>query len=301
MSMTTGCRKIIKKLPFIRDVIRMRDECGCYCPGHFHSPIPSLSEIRSDEASIWRNPTKEVPGIEMREKEQLELLDVLSQYYHEIPFPAHKSSKCRYYYENPTYSYSDAIILYSLIRHLRPRQIIEVGSGFSTCVSMDTNEFFFQNSIRVTCIEPYPERLLALIKNTDKNKINLFPQKLQDIDLDTFKSLKANDILFFDSTHVSKINSDVNHIFFKILPIVPSGVYIHFHDIFFPFEYPREWVYAGRAWNEAYILKAFLQHNDRYQIVFMNTFLKNFHEDVIRQKMPLWLKNGGGGIWIYKK
>src|SRR5690606_17050723 len=110
----------------------------------------------------------------------------------------------------------------------------------------------------------------------------------------------ANDILFIDSTHVSKINSDVNYIFFEILPRLASGVYIHFHDIFFPFEYPKAWVYEGRAWNEAYILRAFLQYNNAFSVVLMNTFMDQFHKSFFREHMPLCLINPGGSIWIRK-
>ena len=82
--------------------------------------------------------------------------------------------------------------------------------------------------------------------------------KLQDVDLKEFDKLKSGDVLFIDSTHVSKIGSDVNYLFFEILPRLHRGVYIHIHDIFYPFEYPKDWIDEGRAWNENYILRAFL-------------------------------------------
>ena len=43
---------------------------------------------------------------------------------------------------------------------------------------------------------------------------------------------------------------------FKFLIFSPPGVIIHFHDILWPFEYPKKWLEAGRAWNEAYLLLA---------------------------------------------
>src|SRR5690606_1842332 len=190
----------------------------------------------------------------------------------EMPFKAEKSEGLRYYFENSAYAYSDAIHLYCMLRHLKPRKLIEVGSGHSSCVTLDTNELFLGGSVETTFIEPYPELFMSLIKESDRAKINIVPTRLQDVDLSLFETLQANDILFIDSTHVSKINSDVNYIFFEILPRLASGVYIHFHDIFFPFEYPKAWVYEGRAWNEAYILRAFLQYNNAFSVVLMNTF-----------------------------
>ncbi len=218
-----------------------------------------------------------------------------------MPFQAQKVKGLRYYFENPGYSYSDAILLHCMIRHLKPRRIIEVGCGFSSCVSLDTNEFFFEDSISPIFIEPNPQLLMSLIKGSDKDRIRLIPSRLQDIDLAEFEVLEANDILFIDSTHVSKINSDVNRVFFDILPRLSPGVHIHFHDIFFPFEYPREWIYEGRAWNEAYTLRAFLQYNNTFRIVLMNTFMEIFHEEFFRARLPLCLNNTGGSIWICKE
>ena len=118
------------------------------------------------------------------------------------------------------------------------------------------------------------------------------------MDLSVFDALSANDILFVDSTHVSKTGSDVNHLFFEILPRLASGVLVHLHDIFFPFEYPQDWVLGGRSWNEIYMLRAFLQYNNAFRIVFMNTFLEHFHESRFADRMPLCLKNRGGSIWL---
>ena len=99
---------------------------------------------------------------------------------------------------------------------------------------------------------------------------------------------------------VSKVGSDVNRIFSDILPRLALGVHVHFHDIFYPFEYPKDWIYAGRAWNEAYILKAFLQYNHLFKLILMNTFLHHFHQEFFSSNMPLCLKNTGGSIWIQK-
>ena len=126
------------------------------------------------------------------------------------------------------------------------------------------------------------------------------PHRLQEIDIGEFEALDENDILFVDSTHVSKINSDVNRIFFEVLPRIRSGVHIHFHDIIYPFEYPKEWVYDGRAWNEAYMLRTFLQYNREFRVVLMNTFMERYYESFFREKMPLCLENPGGSIWIRK-
>lgn len=279
---------------------KFRELYGFVPPGHFYSPIPSLEEIQRDEARIFGPPLRNIPGIDLHEQDQLKLLEDFLPYYETIPFQPHKVEGLRYYFENPSYSYSDAIFLYCMIRHLKPRTFVEIGSGFSSCLTLDTNELFLDNSMDVTFIDPYPNLLLSLIKEHDKYKVSIVPQRLQDINLEVFEALAANDILFIDSTHVSKIYSDVNRIFFEILPALSSGVYIHFHDVFYPFEYPKEWIYEGRAWNETYMLRAFLQYNREFCVVLMNTFMEHFYESFFIDKMPLCMKNPGGSLWIRK-
>lgn len=142
--------------------------------------------------------------------------------------------------------------------------------------------------------------MLSLLKPGDADRIRVIPARLQDVDLAEFDALEANDILFIDSTHVSKVGSDVNRIVFEVLPRLKPGVHVHFHDIFYPFEYPAQWVFEGRAWNENYLLKAFLQFNTGFSIVLMNTFMEYFHAEFFHQHLPLCMKNTGGSIWIRK-
>jgi predicted O-methyltransferase YrrM len=268
-------------------------------PGHFSSPIPAPDEVRLHEKEIYSIP-RTMPGLDLRERQQLELFDRLLQYYDELPFPDQKSEGRRYWFENLAYSYSDAIFLFCMMRYARPRRVIEVGSGYSSCAILDTNELFFGNSIACTFIEPHPALLLSLIRESDSERIRVIEKQVQETELELFETLEAGDILFIDSSHVSKVNSDVNHLFFKVLPVLQSGVYIHFHDIFYPFEYPLDWVYEGRAWNEAYVLRAFLQYNRQFEIQIFNTFIDWFHKEKYFREMPLVMKNTGGSIWLKK-
>lgn len=268
-------------------------------PGHALSPIPSLTEVRDREKEIYTVP-RELPGIDLNEAGQLRLFDELREFYAEQPFPEQKTKGRRYWFQNPAYSYADAILLYCMMRYLRPQRIVEVGSGYSSAAILDTNELFFDNSIECSFIDPQPQLLHSLLKDQDLERIQLTEQKVREGDLDLFTKLAANDILFIDSSHVAKIDSDVNHLFFRILPILRTGVFIHFHDIFYPFEYPLDWVYEGRAWNETYLLRAFLQYNERFQIQLCNTFIDWFHKEKYFHDMPLVAKNTGGSIWLKK-
>jgi predicted O-methyltransferase YrrM len=253
--------------------------------------------VRSREAEIFAAPLPSLPGIDLRGDEQIALVRDLATFYAEIPFPRQQSPQSRYWFENWAYSYSDAIFLYSMLRHLQPRRVIEVGSGFSSAAMLDTADRWLP-STSFTFIDPDTATLDALLRPTDRDRVTIARTRLQDVPLTTFDSLSANDILFIDSTHVSKTGSDVNRILFDILPRLASGVHIHFHDVFYPFEYPKEWVYEGRAWNEDYILRAFLEFNDSFEVVLFGTWLAQFHRDLLDELMPMTRENPGGSLWL---
>lgn len=266
--------------------------------GHYYSPLPSREQIRADAERRSTARPRQLPGIALNEERQLALLEQLKVFYRELPFPRKKIPARRYFFENPAYSYSDAICLYAMIRHVQPRRIIEVGSGYSSCVTLDTNELFFDDRIACTFIEPFPALLRSLIKPDDRDRVEIIASRLQDVHAARFRELEENDILFIDSTHVAKLGSDVNYIFEEILPILRRGVYVHFHDIFYPFEYPAAWLNEGRVWTEAYLLRAFLAFSSAYDIVLFNTFLEYFHRSEFERHMPLCLENEGGSIWL---
>ncbi len=310
-------KSLVQQVPYIRRLLKERDRLlrdreqlldqvqrlqsnQLYLPGHYYSAVPDVEELKMRDKEIFGDRPRALPGIDLNEAEQLNLLNQLKVYYSELPFTPQPAPDLRYYYENDYYCYSDAIFLYALLRHLQPKRLIEIGSGFSSAVTLDTNERFLNHRIACCFIEPFPDRLRTLLKPEDHERINILSVPLQDVPLSKFADLIAGDILFIDSTHVLKTGSDVNYLLFQILPSLATGVYVHFHDIFYPFEYLRDWVYEGRAWNEAYALRAFLQYNSAFKIVLFNTFLETFHTKFFEAEMPLCLKNWGGSLWLQK-
>jgi predicted O-methyltransferase YrrM len=308
-------KRAARRLPWLRDLHRYivaleteRDQLRAdlahwkmwMSPGHFYSPIPSLEEVRAREAELFGPPPPSLPGIDLREQEQIALIKGLARFYGELPFPRTQSAETRYWFENWAYSYADAIFLYSMLRHLEPRRVIEVGSGFSSAAMLDTAERWLPET-SFTFIDPDTSTLDALLRPGDRERVSVIRARLQDVPLTTFDALVANDILFIDSTHVSKTGSDVNRIVFDILPRLAPGVHVHFHDVFYPFEYPKEWVYEGRAWNEDYILRAFLEYNGAFEIVLFGTWLARFHRDLLQELMPLTLENPGGSLWLTRR
>jgi predicted O-methyltransferase YrrM len=265
--------------------------------GHFCSPIPSIEDIERAIAA----PLESLSGIDPGEDRQMALLERLSRHYSEIPFPVEKNERFRFAYHNPSYSWGDAIILFCMIRELKPRRILEIGSGHTSALILDTNERYFAGGIDCTFVEPYPELLLSLLRPDEVRKTRVIPRKLQEVDLTLFNALEAGDILFIDSSHVVKAGSDCQLLFSEILPRLNPGTLIHFHDVFDRFEYPPDWLREGRGWNEQYILRAFLQFNSEFKIKLFTRYIIARHREWFEQHMPNCLRNTGAQIWIERK
>jgi len=295
-------KKLINKLPYCSSLYQehlLYKNNACYPPGHYYSPIVSVVDIIEKDDLIWGNNSDFVSEIDLNTIGQINLLKTFSGFYKGIPFEDYKTGGLRYSFKNNYYSYTDGIILYSFIRHFKPNKIVEVGSGFSSALMLDTNELFFNNNISLTFIEPYPERLKSLLKETDNNNCTIVEKPVQEVSKELFSELNSGDILFIDSSHVSKTGSDVNFLLFNIFPILQNGVIIHLHDIFYPFEYPKEWVLGGRNWNEAYLIKAFLMNNNKYKIEFFSDFLHQKYPEVFKN-MPGAYIDKGCNLWIRK-
>ena len=175
-----------------------------------------------------------------------------------------------FHFDNDRFSGLDAAVLYALVRHLKPRRFIEVGSGFSTlltALALRRNEADGAPPSEFVAIEPYPLEFLDGLDGLTK----LIVQPVQEVPLSLFDDLGEGDVLFIDSSHVLKIGSDVQYLFLEVLPRLRKGVIVHVHDIFLPWEYPQEWVMREeRFWNEAYLLQAFLTDNRRVEVLLMN-------------------------------
>lgn len=277
--------------PFIKDDT---DYESAYPFNHYESPYPDLRDIHEKEAEIFDVPDVKVLDIDFNLQRQLELIECMTAI-DLLEWSLQPNPKYRYYYENNWFRQGSANILYYMMRILKPSRIIEVGSGFSTAVMLDTNNACFQNQITINCIEPNAQRLKSLLRKEDNIKIQ--ECYLQDIPLTFFEQLQENDILFIDSSHVSKIHSDVNYYLFEIFPRLNKGVYIHFHDMFYPFEYPKSWIFEGRAYNEMYLLRAFLMNNSKFSIQFFGEMLMKKHPDKLCDKFKII----DGSLWIRKE
>jgi len=293
-------KMMLPKLPYFGNFYELLKKQGKYPAGHFYSPIPSNEEILVYLESR-KKVNVELPDIKLNKESQFKLLQDFSLYYEDLFFPEEQIPDCRYYYDQSLFRYADAIFLYSFLRKNMPKRIVEVGSGFSSAVMLDTIERVIPQKIEITFIEPYPHRLLSILKDYDKDKVRLINEKVQDVPVDIFTSLGFGDLLFIDSSHVIKCGSDVQFLLFDVLPHLPSGVFVHFHDIFYLFEYPEEWLTDGRYWNEDYFVRAFLSNNSEWSIYFFNNYLALEFREFIEKNMPLCLKDPGGSLYIQKR
>ena len=185
------------------------------------------------------------------------------------------------------------------IRRYAPRKLIEIGSGWSSICSIDTIERYGISS-GVICIDPYPELLKQLLGKTKLQlQLEVVGVPVQMAPLSVFEALGKDDILFIDLTHVLRTGSDVCFELFEILPRLAPGVLVHFHDMFWPFEYPRSWaVEENRSWNELYAVRAFLTDNEQWEVVFFNDYFAKLERKLIEDTYPNFLRNSGGALWL---
>jgi hypothetical protein len=264
-------------------------------PGHFYSPIPDPDEIRRREATIFRGADAPLAGIDPREEAQLAMLRDLGASAAEHPWECEARAGVRYRFDNPNFQQGEALVLLGLMRLARPRRVIEVGCGWSSCALLDVNERFLGGTARCTFIEPYPELLHELAGD---QQLDVRRAPVQDVSLPLFDELGAGDMLIIDSTHVAKVGSDVNHLVFEVLPRLAPGVLVHVHDIYHGFEYPRVWAYQLRAWNEAYLLRALLMFNSAWEIVFFNSFIAARHPEAFAASLPAAAESPGSSLWL---
>jgi predicted O-methyltransferase YrrM len=266
--------KVLTSIPYIRYAYLYKHNSN-FRPGHYYSPVADVDDLRERQDAIWA--PKKLPGIDLNDEEQVKFLSYLLNNEAGFGIPWKKDVSRKYYGESPSYPYVDGVILYAMMVKHRPKNVIEVGSGSSSGCMIDAS---LANGIgtKFTFIEPMPQHCLdKVVSKADfqNHGISLVTKKVQEVNPEVFKVLQANDILFIDSSHVSKPGSDVNYLFTEILPILNSGVIIHFHDIYYPFEYTKEYLLQLKLlWSEIYSLHNFLLFNNSFRILFFSDYIR---------------------------
>jgi Methyltransferase domain/Domain of unknown function (DUF4214) len=270
--------------------------------GHFHSPIVNPDEVADYVARNAKLEYDKIAGIGLDLPKMERFWTAHQELFRDAQFPETKSQSGRFYYSDSPFPYGDAITLYAILGSQRPRKLVEIGSGFSTACMLDSADRLGLSALEITCIEPYPSRLKALLRPNDYERLTIIESPVQRVPLEALVSLSRNDILFIDSTHVLKTGSDVHYELFDILPALPSGVLIHVHDCPYPFEYPSAWIFRDNySWNEAYAIRAFLMYNDRFEVFFWSSLFWRTYMDEIRKINSKFLVNPGTSIWLLVK
>lgn len=282
--------------------------------GHFYSPVVDVAEVARDHDLLWpaapasglpATAAEEVPtaptvhGIDWNPAlHEVLLRQHFPRLFAEYDYPATGEADealTHFHDGNSQFGPVDARVLFAMLRLLRPRRVLEIGSGYSTLLSADVNARFLGGTTTITCVEPFPRPFLHRLHSS--GQIRLIEQRAQEVPAEPFAELQAGDLLFIDSSHVCKTGSDVNRLYLDVLPRLAPGVIVHVHDIFFPHDYPPDWVLEhGFSWNEQYLLQALLLGNAGFRVLYGCRLARAFHREALVALFGKMVR--GGSFWM---
>jgi hypothetical protein len=251
-------------------------------PRHFYSEIPDLRELKRSDS--WRLPHS-MCGIRGADvDQQLRFVEdcVTEQARTAVTQENIYRDACD---ANGAVGFGqiEAEFLFCFAGRHRPRKVIQVGAGVSTAVLLHAARAFDYHP-EITCIDPYPT---VFLKSRAANKeIQLIARRCQDVELSLYRDLGPGDLLFVDSTHTVKPGSEVNLLIMEVLPRLNSGCQVHFHDIYFPYDYGPGLMSTTFFWNETALLYALLTDSPRYSIGASLSMLHHARPEELRKLLP---------------
>ena len=255
-------------------------------PSHYYSPVPNIIDLEKT-VDEWAK-RSELPGVSVDLEDQARNLRRICGPYeteyagNEVYREAVSNGS------GPGYGYIEAQCLHGVLRHFKPSKVVEVGSGVSTyCMleALNRNQKETGSPCQLVSIEPHPsQRLQAL------SQINLLKRNVQSVAFEVFTSLGKGDFLFIDSSHTVKPGGDVNFLILEVLPRLRAGVIVHFHDIYLPYDYPRDTLRTFLHGMETSLLHAFLMFNSRAKIIFCLSQLHYDRSEVLREVFPEYVR-----------
>lgn len=272
----------------------------------FYSPLVDVEDLSKRASTIWSSSCESAPlGIDFNDDHHLKVISHwFPKYIHLYDYPDEGEfghDLGTYFTHNGVFEMLDSRALLVLLNAWKPNRLLEIGSGISTILTTDINNRMLNRSMKVECVEPYPPAYL----NNIAHLIDEFHQtRVEFLPMSKFESLSAGDVLFIDSSHVSKTGSDVNFLFFEVFPRLKSGVRVHIHDVFFPYEYPKQWVLEeSRSWNEQYLLRALLMGSSMFKVLFGCHYAFWRFKDAVISALNHGDGSGygGGSFWIEKQ
>lgn len=289
---------LLKSLMWARPEVReeMQRNGVNIIPVHFYSTVPSIEEIRNSFEFVSSEGPPYLDASIFDVHYMRQVLNELMQYANEFNPPAQgdEANPTGYFWGNSQFSHSDAMAYYAMIRHHKPKRIVEVGSGFSTLVA---SAALAQNgSGEIVCIEPFPRSFLHTVPGV----VRVVKQPVQQLDSAFFNQLlEDGDFLFIDSTHTVKVGSDCVHLYLRILPALLHKVMVHVHDVFLPEAMPQEWALNKHIyWTEQYLLMAYLLDNHRVKVCFGSNYHRLMNFEMLTHLMHGRANAGGGSLWF---
>jgi predicted O-methyltransferase YrrM len=228
---------------------------------------------------------RDLPAIDWNVIGQLEMLERFEFSAELANIPQQKPKDLGFYLNNGSFESGDAEVWYQFVRTLKPKRIIEIGSGNSTLMAIDAIEKNRQDDrdyrCEHVCIEPYEMPWL------EESGVAVVRERVETLETSFFCQLEENDILFIDSSHMIRPQGDVVFEILELLPSLKKGVIVHLHDIFSPKNYLKQWLQDQvRFWNEQYLLEAFLSHNDSWEILAALNYLHHNHYERLKSVAP---------------
>lgn len=249
---------------------------------HYYEPQFDNRDLNFSDSS-----NRSLPGINWNIEGQLSFLSFLkfSEELMRMPHEKRFEGCAEFYLNNGSFESGDAEYWYQIIRYIKPRKIIEVGSGNSTKVAMQAIKKNIEDDssyrCRHMCIEPYEQTWL------EGSTVELYRKKVEEIDTEFFLQLESGDVLFIDSSHIIRPDGDILKEQLEIFPSLKSGVIVHIHDIFSPKNYLCKWLLEDvKFWNEQYLLEAFLTHNNDWKVLGALNYLHHNHYLELKKVAP---------------
>jgi predicted O-methyltransferase YrrM len=164
----------------------------------------------------------------------------------------------------PGYGRVEADVLYSIVRTSKPSRIVQIGSGVSTAIMLAAAEDAGYKP-KLLSVDPFPTGYLQ--KAAAAGRIELLARPVEALGWEPLLKLGQGDLFFVDSTHTLGPAGEVSRIILEMLPRLDTGVLVHFHDIYFPYDYPTD-ILDGALFfsHESPLLHAFLVNNPRFEI-----------------------------------
>jgi predicted O-methyltransferase YrrM len=254
-------------------------------PNHYYTPVADIEELRRTR-NVWAHRSSML-GIDVDIEAQKNALRRTIK-----PFEPEYRGNANYLEGaakgfGPGYGYVEAQCFHGMVRSLKPRRIIEVGSGISTYCALKALALNAKEGSpgRIHCVEPYP-RGTFLLDAASRSEVQLTRSQVQTLDPAFFQDLEAGDLLFIDSSHALKPGGDVFFLYLEVLPRLKPGVYIHIHDIYFPYLYQRDLLQSMLQWSETALLQAVMTNNSRLAIVFCLSQLHYDAPEILGEVFP---------------